>query len=293
MDRIDIEILKMLTNDSRISYSYIASALAISVNTVKNRIKRILTNNVIASFVTHPNFALFGFDVSFNLLIRCRESPDSIANLMAGLGYIYMKVNFFDNILFFKILFKKGQQVASPKDIEESLKPNEVIVTFQEQLLCNFAPLQTDWKMIYWLILEPRIGVRDLAKRASVTERTIIRRLRVIRQKHILNFSIQYNPAFMNNYLYFRMIVITDQSLADYVIDELHKLYKDHFILITSLISKSIILLLLFSRNIPELESVKKKIGSINGVINIIPAIPLTMELYQNYFLERIREIIA
>jgi DNA-binding Lrp family transcriptional regulator len=282
----------MLTNDSRISYSYIASALALSVNTVKNRIKRILTNNVIESFVTHPNFALFGFDISFHLLIRYRENPDSITNLMAGLGYIYMKVNFFDNILFFRILLKKGQQVASAEDIEESLKPNEVIVTFQEELYCNFAPLQTDWKMIYWLILKPRIGVRDLARRASVTERTIIRRLRIMRLKHALNFSIRYNPAFMNNYLYFRMIVITDQLLAHNVIDELHQLYKDHFILITSLISKSIILLVLFSRNIPELESVKKEIGSIKGVLNIIPVIPLTLELYQNYFLERIREIL-
>jgi DNA-binding Lrp family transcriptional regulator len=42
LDPTDVEILKMLTFNSGTSYSTIASSLDITVNTVKNRIRRIV-----------------------------------------------------------------------------------------------------------------------------------------------------------------------------------------------------------------------------------------------------------
>lgn len=85
LDPTDVEILKMLTFNSRTSYSTVASSLDITVNTVKNRIKRILAAKVIDNFLTIPHFAILGFDSSFSVLVRhngiSQEMEDRLADL--------------------------------------------------------------------------------------------------------------------------------------------------------------------------------------------------------------------
>lgn len=51
LDSTNIEILKIMTWDARTPYNSIASALDLSVNTVKNRISRIPTSKAIEGFL--------------------------------------------------------------------------------------------------------------------------------------------------------------------------------------------------------------------------------------------------
>jgi DNA-binding Lrp family transcriptional regulator len=239
LDSTDVEILKILTYNSRTPYNSIASVLGLTVNTVKNRIRKILANKAIENFLTVPNFAIFGFDVSFTIIVRHDGNPDEIVNRTSNLGYLHMKIDLFGNISLLKYLLKnKTMVVPTTEELGDLLKPNEVIRVFVENLHCDFKPSQTDWKLIYWLILEPRIRINDLAKKASVTEKTVIRRLEAIAKKRVLDFTLQYNPAAMNNYHYFRVVVIIDRLAHDYVVDQIHKQAEDYFMSIVPPILK-------------------------------------------------------
>lgn len=56
MDSTDLQIIKMLSKDSRMSYSHIASSLEISEPTVRNRVRKLLDNKIISfQTVLNPN----------------------------------------------------------------------------------------------------------------------------------------------------------------------------------------------------------------------------------------------
>ncbi|RMF31009.1 MAG: winged helix-turn-helix transcriptional regulator, partial [Candidatus Nitrosothermus koennekii] len=47
MDKIDVDIIRLLLNDSRVSYNQIADRLGVSINTVRSRIDKMLKQGLI------------------------------------------------------------------------------------------------------------------------------------------------------------------------------------------------------------------------------------------------------
>jgi DNA-binding Lrp family transcriptional regulator len=154
-------------------------------------------------------------------------------------------------------------------------------------------PSETDWILIYWLLLEPRIRVNDLAKKASVTEKTVSRRLEAMSKKHVLEFSVQFNPAAMSNYLYFRIMVMIDQSLRDNIIRQINMISDGHFMYIVPPTSESALFFILFARNPPELEAVTNKLRSLKGVFKVGSYTPLKAQIYHKLLLDEISKKVA
>jgi DNA-binding Lrp family transcriptional regulator len=99
LDAIDIEIMKVLTYNSRTSYSSLATSLTLTVNTVKNRFRKILASKAIANFLTVPNFAIFGFSNSIILIIRHEGNSEEIAQRISNFGEIHMKIDHLEKII--------------------------------------------------------------------------------------------------------------------------------------------------------------------------------------------------
>ena len=55
LDELDIDILKVLENDARISYRKISEELNISVGTVHNRIEKLKEQNIIKGYLLQLN----------------------------------------------------------------------------------------------------------------------------------------------------------------------------------------------------------------------------------------------
>ena len=287
LDPKDIEILKILTNDSRTSYSDIAISIGLTVNAIKSRIKNILESKAIEEFLTIPNFAIFGFKMSYSLLIKHDGDASGLTKSLASLGYAYMQIDFFDDTSLFKILLKNENEVFT--EIANRLaKPHHVIRVFDERLHSDFVPLQTDWKIIKQLLLEPRIRIIDLAKKIAMSEKTVIRRLDIMTNNRILDFTVQYNPAAMTHYLYSRMIVIVEQPLRDSVMRQIFAQFKDNFLCPVPPNSEYMISLILYAKNIPEIDSVKKRLGSIKGVIHAVSRMPIRTIFEQEYLIDEI-----
>ncbi len=268
LDSTDVEILKILTYNSRTSYNSIASVLGLTANTVKNRARKILASKAIENFLTIPNFAIFGFSVSLTIIVRHNGNPDEVVKRVSSIGYLYMRIDLFGNISVLKLLlndYNKTRSVPTTDEVlDDLLRPNQLVRAFSEELHCDFKPTKTDWKLIYWLILQPRIRINDLAKKASVTEKTVIRKLDAMSKKRVLDFTVQYNPAAMNNYHYFRLVVGIDPLSQNQVISEIHRQSEEHFMSIVPPPSGNIISVILFAKNISESELVTKKIESVN-----------------------------
>jgi DNA-binding Lrp family transcriptional regulator len=70
LDNIDIQILVLLTKDSRTTYRNIASVVGVSTNAVKERIHKMISNSIIQKFVVIINPVIFGYEKECILIIR-------------------------------------------------------------------------------------------------------------------------------------------------------------------------------------------------------------------------------
>ncbi len=70
LDNTDLDILRLLQEDSRTSYRNIANKLGLSVGTVHNRVKRLMSEGIIRSFSTILDPEKLGFELTAIILMQ-------------------------------------------------------------------------------------------------------------------------------------------------------------------------------------------------------------------------------
>ncbi len=74
LDDIDLEILRMLQEDSRTSYRKIADALGVAIGTVYNRVKRLEDEKVFRAYTVMVDPTKLSYDLTAVILIQA-EGP--------------------------------------------------------------------------------------------------------------------------------------------------------------------------------------------------------------------------
>jgi DNA-binding Lrp family transcriptional regulator len=94
MDHLDLQILRILADNCRVSYRSVGLTLGLTTNTVKRRVKVLIHNKIIAKFTTNLNFAILGYKMSCLLIIRHHNSSiDEITKYLHRFGNIYVAIN--------------------------------------------------------------------------------------------------------------------------------------------------------------------------------------------------------
>ena len=84
LDKTDIRILKLLANDSRISYAEIAREVHLSRMAVRERVMKMLEEGIIERFTVQLNSKKVGLDTPVFLQIKAAPSKlDDVANELA------------------------------------------------------------------------------------------------------------------------------------------------------------------------------------------------------------------
>jgi DNA-binding Lrp family transcriptional regulator len=64
-DKTDLKIIGLLARDSRLSYERIGSALKLTRNSIKTRIRRMESKGIIQEYIADINFALLGYTICY------------------------------------------------------------------------------------------------------------------------------------------------------------------------------------------------------------------------------------
>ena len=133
IDDIDKNILHILQKNARTPYSEIAKNLNMAETTVRFRVKRLIKNRVISSFIAVLNPVKIGFSVSGAILIKLDPLyMDSATQYLAKypeISYIYRSTGEYDAVAVifahdmdhFNILVKKIKMIKGVKDIRVSV----------------------------------------------------------------------------------------------------------------------------------------------------------------------------
>jgi DNA-binding Lrp family transcriptional regulator len=278
MDMTDIQILRILADNCRLSFRSIGEKLGITTNTVKRRVNNLVNNNVISKFMANVSPVYLGYSVVILLTIRLnKETHKKLEKKLADFGQVYFHVQGAGGLAVFGLATKKqNSQYTEVKQrrppivqkIEEAIKPAQVYNAFCSSKLSTSIVLKDiDLQMIKYLVSKPRATALSVASDLAVSQKTVIRRLERMRKYKVLEFGIVYNPEAMKGFIYFGMLIQVGHLYHKGIVQQLYTDLEDHFLRHAQLIHGDMIVLNLFAENIFQIEEMLQQVESYKGVI--------------------------
>src|SRR3989344_2508921 len=149
IDKKDIRLLKILSNNARIDFVKLSKELNLTPNAVKNRLKKLIQANIIKSFFIEPNKTLLGYEqynIQFTFENPTKEQERRLITYIVNLlniNFYYKPVGHWD--------LEIGVFVNNPGELRKIIldmrnKFSDIIriydtVLFYEEPKSNFIPV--------------------------------------------------------------------------------------------------------------------------------------------------------
>jgi DNA-binding Lrp family transcriptional regulator len=278
MDMTDIQILRLLADNCRLSYRNIGLKLGLTTNTVKRRVNNLVKNEVISKFMANVNPAYLGYSRVMLLTIRLnKELPKKLEKKLAEFGQVYFHVQGAGGVAVYGLAITndnteedtevKWKSPSIVQDIEKVVKPAQIYSAFTSANLSTSIVLKDiDRKIIKYLISNPRATALKMASDLAVSQRTVIRRLERIVEHKVLDFGIVYNPEAMKGFIYLGMLIQVEPLYHKDIVQRLYADLEGHFLRHEQLIHSDLIVLNLFAENIFQMEEILQQVESYKGV---------------------------
>jgi DNA-binding Lrp family transcriptional regulator len=271
LDETDLKIISILSKDCRASFMSIGSAVGMTSKSVKARVDAMISTGVIEKFVVKVNPASLGYSMSCMLIVREHTAhTDDIVSRLNLLGDVSIHSKCIGGISTFCLAIKEGHE-DKLELLRDSLKPATVRFMFtspSSYQSIKHELSETDLQIIKCLLLNPRMDMKDIAKKISISPRTVNRRLIRLTDNNVLKFFILCNPASTIGYIQFVLVINTiDKSFNNPIIERIYGELKDNILFQPPIIDPdNIITLLLFTQDIFTADAILKKVESFAGV---------------------------
>ena len=272
LDETDLKIISILSKDCRASFMSIGSAVGMTSKSVKARIDTMISTGVIEKFVVKVNPVSLGYGMSCMLIVREHTAHiDDIVSRLNLLGDVSIHSKCIGGISTFCLAIKEGHE-DKLELLRDSLKPATVHLMFtspSSYLSSKHELSETDLQIIKCLLSNPRMDMNDIAKKISISPRTVNRRLTRLRDNNVLKFFILCNPISTLGYIQFVLVINTiDKSFNNQIIERIYGGgLKDNILCQPPIIDPdNIITLLLFTQDIFTADAILKSVESFTGV---------------------------
>ncbi len=93
MDKLDIDILRILIYDCRASYRKIGVSVGLTTNSIKTRINKFVSSGIIRQFSLSINLSIFGYSSIYYVFIKKCKTIENIINHLNALGKIILEIS--------------------------------------------------------------------------------------------------------------------------------------------------------------------------------------------------------
>jgi DNA-binding Lrp family transcriptional regulator len=290
-----------------------------------------VSNGVIQEFITDINFAVLGYRIYY---VFTKLEGKSGANTedrnsrrkliiehLNRLGDIIADIEVLGGVSIFRVAIRE----ANNSDITRKDNDDHAISLFLDTNLIEKAILArntgsfqtnahrrrqqsyftpTDLKIIRCLVLNPQIGLADIAGSVSISSRSGNRILNKLKDEGVVRFSIICNPAAMKGLVVFGLLiyvnddnnsnVITEKnksrkSSSHKVLERLYTEFPEYPFLRSPLLShNNIIIVSVFGNDVFAINSMFKKILSYQEVKNAELYVFTTIKYHKDWIVREI-----
>ncbi len=295
LDKIDLKIIQVLAKDCRVSYRNIGSVVGLTTKSVRTRVVKMVSNGVIEKFFVYINPAVLGYGTECILKMRFNELTENIIDRLNLLGDLFLHVRQIGGTSVFSLVVKTGSEDKIPLLID-SLKPAVMQSMFVSRPFVQKGPKELDFKIIKCLLPNPRMHISEIAKKLSISAKTVSRRLDMMKNNNVVQFSVLVNPASTRGYIQFVIVISVKETLYQYVLESIYRELSGNLLLQAPVTSPdNLIVLIMFSQDIFTVDSILRKVESFDGVktaeLDILTGITLTQDWMVNEIERRLTKI--
>jgi DNA-binding Lrp family transcriptional regulator len=271
----------------------IGSIVGMTSKSVKARVDTMISTGVIEKFVVKVNPVSLGYGMSCMLIVREHTAhTDDIVSRLNLLGDVSIHSKCMGGISTFCLAIKEGHE-DKLELLRDSLKPATVhfMFTSPSSYVSNKHELsESDLRIIKCLLSNPRMDMNDIAKKISISARTVNRRLTRLKDNNVLKFFILCNPVSTLGYIQFVLVINTvDKSFNNQIIERMYGELKENILCQPPIIDPdNIITLLLFSQDIYTADGILKEVESFTGVNRVELFILTDTTSYDEWVLKEI-----
>jgi DNA-binding Lrp family transcriptional regulator len=290
MDKTDLKIINILSNNCRTSNNSIGRSVGLNPKSVKARIDKLVEDGIIQEFILHINPIIFGFQKDHLLVLNEEDANslsgnnknrshvssldiDQIIKRISMVEDLYLHVQLMHGSHTFLSAVRDGTDDKIPL-LVDSLKPIVKMSRLLQRipLAPSIKVKETDLKIIKTLMSDPKMNILDVAKRISLSTKTVARRLEKLNEDRIIGFSLLTDPLSMKGegYIQFSIIIDIEKSTQKRVFEQIYHDFHEYFVYnpyVTPF--EDIIQLRLCSIDMFTVDYITKQIKSYNGVKHV------------------------
>jgi DNA-binding Lrp family transcriptional regulator len=286
MDDKDLELLKLLLFDGRMTYELIAKKLKLTPYLVKKKIQNLVDMGVIMKFTTNLNFLLFQKSVCYTLA-EVKEGTDQ-QDLIERLGKL-------DEVTGGAISLQNKMQIIHTysddyefkKNLEKFMQYDEILGTENFILLIppnlsfkNTRLIKTDWKIINSIKDNCRKTDVEIAKELGISSKTVKRRLGYLKENNIILFMIDLDTSAADFLSY--LLIVKFQKIASESLNKVMKIVKKYFY-VWKVANQEAFIFTVFIDKLREIDEQVKEIEIVPYVKEVISYVPTKMFYFENW----------
>ncbi len=286
MDDKDIEILKLLLFDGRMTYESIAKKVKLTPYLIKKRINNLVDLRVIMKFTTNLNFLMFQKSVCYTLadikqgvdqqeLIERIGKLDEVTGGATSLQNKMQIIHTYSDDYEFKENLEKLMQFEEIENTENFILLIPPSLGFKNEKLTK-----TDWKIINVIKDDCRKTDVEIADEIGVSTKTVKRRLKYLRENNIILFMIDLDTSAADFLSY--LLIVKFQKIASESFNEVIKVVKNYFY-VWRVANEEAFIFTIFIDKLREIDEQVKEIEKIPYVKEVISFVPTKMFYFENW----------
>jgi len=286
MDDKDIEILKLLLFDGRMTYESIAKKVEVTPYLVKKRINNLVDLGVIMKFTTNVNFLIFQKSVCYTLadvkqgvdqqeLITRIGQLDEVSGGAISLQNKMQIIHIYSDDYDFKKNLEKLMEFEEIENTENFILLIPPSLGFKNERLTK-----TDWKIINSIKDNCRKTDVEIANELGISSKTVKRRLKYLRENNIILFMIDLDTSAADFLSY--LLIVKFQRIASKSFNEVVKIVKNYFY-VWRVANQEAFIFTVFIDKLREIDAQVREIEKIPYVKDVISFVPTKMFYFESW----------
>lgn len=290
LDAQDIRIIQILSNEGRRSYRSIGLDIDLAPQSVKTRIENMLSSGVIDKFIAIISPSALGYGKECFVVVRKRGEKQNIFSNLSLLGDVILEVQSLGGSSSFRLILREESE-HKLQILVETLKPaivETVLASGPHKTKTKLS--KTDLSILKCLISKPRMETSELAKKLSISTKTVTRRLGVMEDNHALKFSLLLNPASLRGYILFAVTMKIKEVAYQSILSKIYSDFPEYFLLHPPTLPQDTVTVVFLGKDVFTADKILETIESYKGVIQTEVFLPTNIKLHQDWLIAEIEK---
>lgn len=276
MDNLDMKILSKLVNNCRKSDRQIGKELKISGGAVNTRIRKMGKKEIIEEFTIKVEPTILGFDILY--IVVSGEDIKEILEQIKLVGEPFIAVPCIGGITVCGIVIKENMElkIKLARKLMTDVKVLSIFESKNQGINSNLT--KTDLQILDELIKNPRQKIETISKNTNLSAKTVTRCIEKLHKNEEIQFTVLYNPQKIEGFIPHVLLTVIKKDLKK-TLKKLNRIFSESYLQIP-IISKNQIALIMYSKNIFQMDELAQKVRKIENVNSVDLFIPKKISLY-------------